>query len=137
MADLYGTSNSPLHLGLTTDRLIVSVRTETSGVKSRPSATATASTPLLTAFPRLDDLTLSLGDRLPENVLIEIPGDVVEVLARSATSARTWRLAVRDHFQWALSRGYTVAGVHRNAASERSFYLVARGDAGAPALAAG
>ena len=133
--DMYGTSTSPLHLGLATDRLIVCLTTAPAGVESR-RATVTASTPLLTVFPRLNDLTLSLDDRSPDAALIEIPGDMLEVLSRSPALARTWRLAVRDHFQWALSRGYTIAGVHRDAASERSFYLIARRRAGAPALAA-
>ena len=122
--DLYGTSTSPLHLGLATDRLIVCLATGPASVGARHEPAA--GTPVLTPFPRLNDLTLSVGSCLPTTALIEIPGDVVEVLARSPASARTWRLAVRDHFQWALAHDYTVSGIHRDRATDRSFYLVAR-----------
>ena len=133
--DMYGTTTSPLHLGMATDRLIVSLRTTPAdGAKAR--LTPAAGSPVLTAFPRLNDLTVSVGDRSPESALIEIPGDVLDVLGRSPSAARTWRLAVRDHFQWALAHGYRVNGVHRDASSDRSFYLVTRQRAAAPALVA-
>jgi predicted GNAT superfamily acetyltransferase len=123
--DMYGTTTSPLHFGLATDRLIVCLKTTPSD-SANPGLTAASGSPVMTAFPRLSDLTVSPGDRSPETALIEIPGDVFEVLARSPGSARNWRLAVRDHFQWALSHGYTVVGVHRDPTNDRSFYLVTR-----------
>ena len=133
-ADMYGTSTSPLHFGLATDRLIVCLDPAHRGGDLRRDPPA--GTPILTAFPRLDDLTISVGERAPDAALIEIPGDVLHVLDRSATSARTWRLAVRDHFQWALGHGYSVAGVHRDRASDRCFYLVERTQLAKPALVA-
>jgi hypothetical protein len=33
---------------------------------------------------------------------------------------------VRDHIQWALSRGYLIAGVQADTATARIFYLVSR-----------
>ena len=121
--DMYGTTASPLHLGLATDRLIVSTESTPAArqnVQSPPGA------PILTAFPRLNDVTVSVGDRSPDTALIEIPSDILGVVARSAASARIWRLAVRDHFQWALAHGYDVVGMQRDASSDRSFYVVAR-----------
>jgi predicted GNAT superfamily acetyltransferase len=132
--DMYGTTTSPLHLGLATDRLIVCLRTNAS--IARPDIpTAAPGSPVLTAFPRLNDLTVSVGDRSPQTALIEIPADVLGVLSRSPGSARTWRLAVRDHFQWALSHGYHVAGVYRDS-SDRSFYMVEKARATPLSLAA-
>jgi predicted GNAT superfamily acetyltransferase len=133
--DMYGTTTSPLHFGLATDRLVVSLAT-TPNDSVKPRLAPAGSSPVLTAFPRLSDLTLSVGDRSPDVALIEIPGDVMNVLARSPAAARTWRLAVRDHFLWALSHGYIVAGIHRDQASDRSFYLITRGMAATAALAA-
>lgn len=123
--DMYGPSTSPLHLGLATDRLIVSVRTAPHA--RRPFDAPLATAPRLTAFPRLDDITMAIGDRSPETALIEIPEDVLGVVRRSSQTARTWRLAVRDHFQWALSHGYVVTGVHHDAEAGRVFYVIARG----------
>ena len=123
--DMYGTTDSPLHYGLATDRLVVCLETT-----DRPTAPhllpAHDRLPILTAFPRLSDVTMSIGDRNPERALIEIPADVLEVIDRSPATAQTWRLAVRDHFQWALSRGYQIAGVQTDTATGRFFYLVSR-----------
>jgi len=114
---------------MATDRLIVRLDT---AAPPRPMRRIPSDhgLPILTPFPRLDDLTLSVGDWSPELVLIEMPTEVLEVLERSPGSAQTWRLAVRDHFRWALKRGYSVTGVHRNATNERAFYALARGAEG-------
>jgi len=125
--DMYGRTSSPLHLGLPTDRLIACLPTSTREVVSRPAPDPR--TPVLTAFPKLDDHTVSVRDHAPETALIEIPPDILEVLARSPGTAQTWRLAVRDHFQWALAHGYTVTSVYRDAAANRSFFVVNAGRA--------
>lgn len=123
--DMYGRTSSPLHMGLPTDRLIACLPTSPREVARRLDVAP--STPVLTAFPKLEDHTVSVRDHAPETALIEIPADILHVLATSPTSAQTWRLAVRDHFQWALSHGYAVTGVHRDAAANRSFFVVTAG----------
>jgi predicted GNAT superfamily acetyltransferase len=126
--DMYGTTASPLHLGMDTDRLIV--RLDTAEAPRLPAKIASDhGVPILTPFPRLNDVTLSVGDWSPETVLIEIPVEVVEVLERSPVTVQTWRLAVRDHFRWAMKRGYSVVGVYRNQSTDRAFYLLSRGAA--------
>lgn len=125
--DMYGRTSSPLHLGLPTDRLIACL--STSPREGVLRAEPDARTPVLTAFPKLDDHTVSVRDHAPETALIEIPPDILDVLARSPATAQTWRLAVRDHFQWALSHGYTVTSVHRDVAANRSFFVVSAGRA--------
>ena len=124
--DMYGTTASPLHLGMATDRLIVCLD---SAAPPRPPVTLTSDygIPVLTPFPHLGDLTLSLGDRRPETVLIEIPTDVLEVIEHSRTTAEIWRLAVRDHFRWVFQRGYSVEGVLRGSNADRAFYVLSRG----------
>lgn len=119
--DMYGRTSSPLHLGLPTDRLIVCLQTAPHEVRDRSEVVRA---PVLTPFPALDDHTVSVRDPAPETALIEIPADILDVLARSPHAAQTWRLAVRDHFQWALSHGYSVTGVHRDEAADRSFFVV-------------
>lgn len=133
--DMYGSTTSPLHLGLATDRLVVSLETSSNGNQTA-SLAPSPGVPMLTAFPKLTDLTMSIGDRFPETALIEVPGNVLDVVARSNATARIWRLSVRDHFQWALRNGYSVRGLHCDPATYRSFYVVMRPPAAAPALAA-
>ncbi|HTJ22273.1 MAG TPA: hypothetical protein VL383_07745 [Gemmatimonadaceae bacterium] len=130
--DMYGTSTSPLHLGMPTDRLIVRLETTMREPELRPTEPRAA--PVFTAFPRLNDVTASRDGTLPEHALIEIPAEVLETLAQSPSSARTWRLAVRDYFQWALAHGYVVTGVRRDAAANRSFYVLERQRAAAATL---
>ena len=129
VSDMYGTTASPLHLGMATDRLIVRLDT---AAPPRPAMQVASDhgLPILTPFPRLNDVTLSVGDWSPDVVLIEMPTEVLDVLDRSPGSAHTWRLAVRDHFRWALKRGYSVTGVHRNASTDRAFYLLSRSTEG-------
>jgi predicted GNAT superfamily acetyltransferase len=123
--DMYGTTSSPLHLGMPTDRLIVSLRTDGHGDR-RSSSVLAADHPVLSAFPRDYDRTMPDNATSTPSVLIEIPADILGVLARSTSTAEAWRMSVRAHFQWALSNGYTVAGLLRDPLSDRSFYLVTR-----------
>jgi len=129
--DMYGTTSSPLHLGMPTDRLIVSLRTDGRG--ERRSAVLSADYPVMSAFPRDHDRPMPSNATSTPAVLIEIPADILGVLSRSTSTAAQWRLAVRAHFQWALSNGYAVAGLLRDPLSDRSFYLVSR-DAAASTL---
>ena len=76
--DMYGRTSSPLHLGLPTDRLIACLPTLPREVVRRPAPDAR--TPVLTAFPKLDDHTVSVREHAPETALIEIPPDILDVL---------------------------------------------------------
>jgi predicted GNAT superfamily acetyltransferase len=128
VADMYGTTSSPLHLGMPTDRLIVCLDTASPPPPPppEPRMALAESPPVLTAFPQMNDLTLSRSSPPPEHALIEIPADILELLAVSPSAARTWRLAVRDYFLWALSQGFAVVGVQRDAPTNRWFYLLKR-----------
>ena len=129
--DMYGTTSSPLHLGMPTDRLIVSLRTD-GRVERRSSAVLSADYPVMSAFPRDHDRPMPANPASASSVLIEVPADILSVLSRSASTAAAWRMAVRSHFQWALSSGYAVAGLLRDPLSDRSFYLVSRGAGESP-----
>jgi Uncharacterized conserved protein len=123
--DMYGTTDSPLHYGLATDRLVVCL--DAAGSPPAPlTPPAQERAPILTAFARSGDVIMGAGEQNPDTALIEIPADVLGVMNRSRAIAHTWRLTVRDHFQWALSRGYAISGVHASAADGRFFYVVSR-----------
>jgi predicted GNAT superfamily acetyltransferase len=123
--DMYGVTASPLHLGMATDRIVARVDT------MPREATPTRLPPLdgvaiLTPCPRPGDAAIVLGASSPETLLIEMPEDIVAVLDASASQAKTWRLAVREHFQWALTHGYRASAVYRDAEHARAFYVMTR-----------
>jgi predicted GNAT superfamily acetyltransferase len=122
--DMYGTTASPLHLGLPTDRLVVTTPTSVVETDRPPSRSGQA--PLLSPFPRDGDEVFDLANARAETVLIEVPSDILAITHRSLSTARQWRLAVRDHFRWALTNGYDVTSVRRDATAGREFYVLTR-----------
>jgi predicted GNAT superfamily acetyltransferase len=122
--NMYGITDSPLHHGLATDRLVVAWATTGTAPTALPMSTAPA--PILTAEPQLDDELLEPGDQRPAAVWIEVPSDFPQLLAQSPRAAKAWHEAVRTHFLWALDSGYTVTGLHRDSVTSRSFYVAER-----------
>ena len=122
--DMYGTTASPLHLGLPTDRLVVT--TATSAAEGDRHPVRSGQLPVLSPFPRDGDEIFEPADQRPDALLIEVPLDILAITQRSLQTARQWRLAVRDHFRWALAAGYEVEAVRRDAATDREFYVMAR-----------
>lgn len=124
--NMYGSTASPLHLGLPTDRLVVCLTTA-----GKPTAQLALppdeDLPVMTAFARPGDRPLGIDDDA-RIVLIEMPANILDVLASTPTLAATWRMSVRENFQWALQNHYSLRGVHRSAASDRSFYVMVRDD---------
>ena len=125
VVNMYGTTRSPLHFGIATDRLIVESSTApTSGSMKGSSAIFAQSLPVLTPIPRREDR--ALDGELPSFALVEIPADVQRVAEESADAMNLWRVATREHMQWAFSHGYRIAALHRDFAESRVFYLIAR-----------
>lgn len=134
VANMYGSTGSPLHFGTATDRLIVSCATSAEPA-STPTSVPTLAGPeaavILTASPRANDRVPS-GDR-PRTVLIEIPWDIQAIVAQSVAIADEWRFATRQHFQWAFLHGYRVTSFHRDHQASRCFYVLARASQETPA----
>ena len=125
VTDMYGTSLSPLHHAVGTDRLVVECRTDANG--HAPATLSNGHVPdgqVLTAFPRQDELPAA--GQNPPLALIEIPWDLQAVVADSAQVASEWRSATRRYFQWALASGYRVTGVRRDADARRVFFVIER-----------
>jgi predicted GNAT superfamily acetyltransferase len=128
--NLYGDTGSPLHHGLPTDRLVVAFDTAAINGKGEQAhayqATSAdgidSTTPLLTAERRADDPPQLSNDEVPHSMRLEIPLDFATLLARTPDSARRWHAATREHFQWALERGYVVVGLRRDGESDRAYY---------------
>ena len=126
--NMYGTTTSPLHHGLATDRLVVSWSTSPSA--ARPTlppnldAEHARALPVLTPEPHAGDILAHIeSTERPPVLRIEVPADIQRITI-PAIIAR-WHAALRTHFEWALRNGYTVSGLHRDPVSDRSFYVLA------------
>ncbi|MDB4910048.1 MAG: hypothetical protein JWO39_871 [Gemmatimonadetes bacterium] len=123
--DMYGTTASPLHHGLATDRLIVAC--DTTPDPTRPAYAAppiSTRCPVLTAEPRPGDVIVSRSDaERPHTLLLEIPADIQLVVAHAINRAAAWHAATRAHFEWALHEGYAVTALHRDPVTSRAFYV--------------
>ena len=115
--DMYGTTTSPLHYGLATDRLIVTCDTNGELANARD---VDVDGPIL-GLDLSERDALSHGS-LPATLRIEIPADIKEVIDQSPEAAAAWREAVRSHFQWALAHGYEVIGATRDPLTARCTY---------------
>lgn len=125
MRDMYGVTESPLHHGLATDRLLVSCPTAQPARALQPVPAADyAAVPLLTPAPQPGDDVLRRGSRETAALRIEVPTDFRQLIARSPAIAIAWHTALREHFLWALGAGYVVTGLHRDPLTSRSFYTL-------------
>ena len=123
--DMYGDTGSPLHHGLATDRLVVLCETAHAHEPLPSTLDETDNpAPMLTAKPHSGDPVATVGGPTPPRLRLEIPSDFSQLLAERPAEARTWHAATREHFQWALSNGYSVIGLRRDPATGRSFYLL-------------
>lgn len=123
--DMYGTTKSPLHHGLATDRFVVIC--STTSTVARPQRAAPVRSPnipiLAETTPSPEELFQGVA-KLPREVWIEVPTDFVQVLAASPATAAAWHSAIRRHFLWALHNRYAVTGLHRDLVTSRSFYTL-------------
>ena len=126
--DMYGESDSTLHRGLGTDRLVVAWPLRGAPAASAcPTGQAAELATALRDAPQADDvMSGTSGDAPPVAVRIAIPLDIHAVLAANPRAAAAWRASTRAAFGWALERGYVVAGVCRDAGAERAHYVLRR-----------
>lgn len=125
--DMYGTTKSPLHHGMATDRFIVVCSTSPDeGRPRRPRAVAGSNTLTLTETTPSPEVLFPGVAQLPIAIWIEVPTDFERVRAISPATAALWHSAIRRHFQWALRNGYAVTGLHRDPVTSRSFYTLDR-----------
>lgn len=126
--DMYGDTASVLHRGLDTDRLIVEWRLRDPAVERilagrRPEVPAEArAAPVVTAAP--PGAEPAAPPRAPW-VRVELPADIEHVKAADPDAARRWQHHLRRAFTTFFDDPRArVAGLHRDAAAGRWFYLV-------------
>ena len=122
--NMYGITQSPLHAGLATDRLVVMLTAKGATAEGPRLNGANGALPVLTPFPRAGDITVDLEDTDVPGVLIEIPTDLQQVIAATPELATTWRMATRGSFVRAIRRGYQVTGLRRDLTTNRAFYTL-------------
>ncbi len=124
--DMYGTTASPLHNGLATDRLVVVC--ETSAPPARPAHTrarALANCPVLTPAPHQGDVLASMSDgQHPHTLLLEVPAEFQQLASQSIDAAARWHAATRTHFEFAFANGYVVSSLYRDPVTSRAFYVL-------------
>ena len=123
--NMYGTTTSPLHYGIATDRLVVSVDTNATAPAHSSADPSPTRQPIMSLEVQDGDTLLDPSSP-PPALWIEVPSDIRQVIEQSPSAAAKWRLAVREHFQWALARGYVVKALQRDPVASRSFYLLQR-----------
>lgn len=123
--NMYGTTKSPLHHGLATDRFVVVCSTTPRPAKTARRFAAQNPQPrILTTSTHPDDILFAGALQLPRAVWIEVPTDIHQVLADSPAAAAEWHSSIRRHFQWALGNRYAVTGFQRDPVTSRSFYTL-------------
>lgn len=124
--NMYGTTTSPLHHGLATDRFIVSWSTASdTDAAPRASLDERVQHPVVSAEPRVGDVIGEIGDGIGATraplVLLEVPADLQGM---PPASLAAWQASLRSTFERALSAGYAVTGLHRDVVASRSFYVL-------------
>jgi predicted GNAT superfamily acetyltransferase len=130
----YGASNSPLHEGLETDRLIARWQLDSPRVRSRMEAAAgtggkgaaapapgAADAPLVNDGPERPRLDLNAPV-----VRIRIPADIQGLKARDRELAAAWRCTTRTVFETYFARGYTAVDLIRESSHLSSYVLTDR-----------
>jgi predicted GNAT superfamily acetyltransferase len=130
--DLYGRSNSPLHAGIGTDRLLAEWWIAGERVADRLDGRAGPAPPVASAVinppargsgpPRPGELRTDAHDA---HVEIVVPADMETIRAEDAGLAREWRANLRGAFEWAFDAGYTAIDLIRGTSLSR--YVLTRG----------
>jgi predicted GNAT superfamily acetyltransferase len=122
-SNMYGITATPLHGGLPTDRFVVACATSGAVPARHGPIVEAADAPVLTLEPHAGDATVDTRHP-PPRIRLEIPTDFQQIMTVSAARAAEWHANVRAHLQWALAHGYAVTGLHRDAVTSRSFYVL-------------
>jgi chorismate synthase len=128
--DMYGMTDSVLHGGLPTDRIVVAWPTHDREIEDHVLEAERA---LLSSdccqSPVVSDEWLSGASGasiLPHCVRVEVPSDAEALLTSDPERAAEWRYSVRRGMQWGLAHGYAVTAMQIDEDSDRAFYLMTK-----------
>jgi predicted GNAT superfamily acetyltransferase len=136
VVDMYGSSDSPLHRGIGTDRFVALWKMDSARVESRLVArerpvgfAELSSLPRAFGIEGEPDLPIpgapSLPPVLPPRLLVPIPARIQDVKSRAPAIARSWREATRHVFTRTVGKSYEVIELLRGEGPV-SYYLLER-----------
>jgi predicted GNAT superfamily acetyltransferase len=134
--NMYGDTDSPLHRGVGTDRLVASWRMDSERVRDRlrgsgergPEGGPTE-VPIIISLERVGTWQAPGPPRLGRedpSLLLPVPSNVVGLMNDDPSMAVRWRGATREAFQHYLARGYEIREFFRG--GPVGHYLLVRGD---------
>ncbi|HEY4215742.1 MAG TPA: hypothetical protein VGM67_01320 [Gemmatimonadaceae bacterium] len=130
VVDMYGITDSVLHGGVPTDRLVVAWPTRDDDIEQRVAeAERTMASVDCQGSPIVTEewIAGAAGAAiLPHCVRVEIPEDGERLLIDAADTAATWRHSVRTSMQWGLAAGYTVTAFFADDQAARGYYLMTK-----------
>jgi predicted GNAT superfamily acetyltransferase len=128
--DMYGVTDSVLHGGIPTDRLVVAWPTYDEEIDQLLANAERAIESLdcqQSPIVSPDFIEGAEGAAiLPHCVRVEIPADAEAMLRDSPAEAAVWRARVRRDLHWALGAGYTITALSNVDANNRGFYLMTK-----------
>jgi predicted GNAT superfamily acetyltransferase len=128
--DMYGITDSPLHGGIATDRLIVAWPTRDSTIAERLSESERAlaspdcrMSPVATA----EWIAGAAGAAiLPHCVRVAIPPNAEALFRDRSADLSRWREDVRRGLRWGVSAGYSIIAFAHDAAGEGGHYILTK-----------
>jgi predicted GNAT superfamily acetyltransferase len=128
--DMYGVTDSVLHGGIATDRVVVAWPTHDEEIDQLlANAERTIESLDCQQSPVVSPEFIEGAEGaaiLPHCVRVEIPADAEGMLLRAPAEAASWRSRVRRDFRWALGAGYTIAAFANADPEERCYYLMTK-----------
>ena len=128
--NMYGITDSVLHGGMPTDRLVVAWPThdeEIDELLDEARRVGASSDCLQGPVIKPEWIAGAAGAAiLPHCVRVEIPANAEPLLVDGATEALDWRFAARRGFRWALNAGYSVSAFSLAENDERGYYLMTK-----------
>lgn len=128
--DMYGITDSVLHGGVPTDRLVVAWPTHDEEIDEllaeadRAHASGDCrQSPIVTPGWIQGASGAAI---LPHHVRVEIPADAESLLLEAPEEAAVWRQNVRCSLKWALGTGYCVSAFLLDEGENRGYYLLTK-----------
>ena len=129
--DMYGVTDSVLHGGIPTDRIVVAWPTHDEEIDQLLANAERAIESLdcqQSPIVSPDFIEGAEGAAiLPHCVRVEIPADAETMLRDAPADAALWRERVRRDLRWALGAGYTITALANADAKSRGYYLMTKG----------
>lgn len=129
--NMYGTTATPLHHGLPTDRFVVACGTSAGGRQRSGTHVDVASSPILALEPASREEVAEVQRGHAPVIRLEIPSDFQQLATDEPDRAAKVQSTVRAHLLWVFENGYTVAGLHRDAVRSRAYYILTSAPASA------